>query len=258
MGTMGKAIAGIVIAALIIVVVLVTVVFRNLDDIIRQAIENTGSGVTQTEVSLDSARFTLQDGRGELHGLSIANPPGYQSASAFQMDQVALQVDPASLAGDVIVIREILVDGARLVAEQKALKTNLKELLENIEKSTGGAGEPAPEPAAEGAGVRLMVEKFSFTNSSASVLTEQWGEKSLSVPDIVMQDIGDKETGLTPEQLASTMTKALMKSAERAVSDYIENLARDAAKQELEKQIDSKLGEDDKAKLKGLKSMFDK
>jgi hypothetical protein len=258
MGTMGKVIAGLVVAGLVIVVLLVTVVFKNLDEIIRQAIENTGSEVTQTSVSLDRVAFTLQDGRGELHGLSIANPPGYKTGSAFQMDQVALQVDPASLAGDVIIVREILVDGAQLVAEQKALTTNLKELLENIEKSSGGEKPAEPAPAGEGADVRLMVEKFSFINSSASVVTQQWGEKSLSVPDIVMKDIGDKETGLTPEQLASTMTRTLMSRAEKAVTDYLETLAKDAAKKELDKQIDKNLSEEDKGKLKGLKSMFDK
>ena len=257
MGTMGKVIAGLVVAALVAVVLVVTVVFKNLDDIIRQAIENTGSEVTQTRVSLDSVVFTLKDGRGELHGLNIANPPGYTTKNAFEMGEIALQVDPGSLTGDVIVIKEVLVDGATLVAEQKALATNLKELLENIEKSSAGKKKPATE-AGESADVRLMVEKFSFINSSTKVVTQQWGEKSLSVPDIVMRDIGDKETGLTPEQLASTMTQTLMSRAERAVTDYLEKLAKDAAKQELEKQLDKNLNEDDKAKLKGLKSMFDK
>lgn len=259
MGSMGKVIVGLIIAALVVVVLVVTLVVKNLDDIIRQAIENAGTEVTQTRVSLEAAAFTLQDGRGELHGLSIANPPGYTSKNAFEMQQIALQIDPGSLAGDVIVVREVLVDGAVLVAEQKALTTNLSELLENIEQSTGGKpAESPPAETSEFADVRLMVEKFSFVNSSATVITQQWGEKTLPVPDIVMQDIGDKETGLTPEQLASTMARALLKRAERAVTDYLEKLAKDAAKKELEKQLGSKLSDDDKATLKGLKSMFDK
>lgn len=256
MGTTAKIIIGLVVAALIAVAVSLTMVVRNLDDIIRQVIEETGTEVTGTRVALDSAVLTLADGRGELHGLSIANPPGYTTDSAFQMSQVALQVDPGSLTGDVIVIQEVLVDGAVLVAEQKGLGTNLKDLLENIEQSSGGEKPPPEsEPVAD---VRLMVEKFSFINSSARLVTEQFGERELPLTDIVMKNIGDKKTGMSPEQLASAMSRELMKRAERAATDYLADLAKDAAQKELEKQLENKLGEEGSKKLKDLKSMFDK
>jgi uncharacterized protein involved in outer membrane biogenesis len=258
MGTMGKVIGGLVVAVLVAAVLAITLLVNNLDDIIRQVVETTGSEVTGTAVTLDSAKLTLTDGRGELQGLSIGNPPGYSSPNAFAMQQIALQIDPLSITGDVIVINEVLVDGAVLTAEQKGLNTNLKDLLNNIEAAAGPP--PASKPAEEdpAANIRLMVEKFSFVNSSATVVTEQWGEKSLDVPNIVMNDIGDKETGLTPQELANIMTKTLMKRTETAVTKYLEKLAKDAGKKELEKQLDKNLSDDDKAKLKGIKSMFDK
>lgn len=256
MGSMGKVIAGLIAGAVIIAVLLVTMVASNLDDIIRKAIETSGTEVMQTRVSLDAAVFTLKDGRGELHGLSVANPPGYTSKYALQMQQIALQVDPGSITGDVIVIKEVLVDGAQLVAEQKALATNLQGLLENIEANSGA--ETSPPPAPEGEPVHLMIEKFSFINSSANVITEQWGEKALPITDIVITDIGDKQTGLTPDQLAHTISQTLMRRAQSAVKDYLEQLARDAAMEELDKQLDDKLDDDQKKTLNGLKSMFDK
>ena len=205
-------------------------------------------------MTLDSATLSLQDGRGELHGLTIANPPGYDSAYAFRMEQVALQVDPLSLSGDVIVIKEILIDGAVLLAEQKATSTNLKELLDTM---GGSSAEPAT-PAESAGDVRLMVEQFSFINNRATLLTSQWGDKSLDIPDIRMSNIGDTETGLTPQQLANRMTTTLIKQAEQAVADYLEQLAKDAAQAELERQMDKNLSEDDKQKVNALKSMFNK
>ena len=47
----------------------------------------------------------------------------------------AVQVDPRSLTGPVIVINEVLVDGAQLTAEQKGTGTNLKQLMDGM-KST--------------------------------------------------------------------------------------------------------------------------
>ena len=259
MGTTGKIVAGGVVAVVAVVIVVATLVVSNLDDIIRKAVESVGTEVTGTRVSLDAVKFSLTDGRGEFHGLSIANPPGYTTENAFHMTEIAIQVDPGSLAGKVIVIDEILIDGALVVAEQKAVSTNLKELLANVEQS--GSQDPSSSAAAEdsaAAQVRLMVKKFSFINNSASIVTEQWGTKTLSIPDVNMQNIGDRETGLTPQELATTMTTALMRQAEQAAQDYLAKLVKDAAKKELEKQLDQNLDEDDKARLKGLKSMFDK
>ena len=59
MGSMGKVIAGLIAGAVIIAVLLVTMVASNLDDIIRKAIETSGTEVMQTRVSLDAAVFTL-------------------------------------------------------------------------------------------------------------------------------------------------------------------------------------------------------
>jgi uncharacterized protein involved in outer membrane biogenesis len=254
MGTVGKIGIGLVVAVIAVIAVVSSLVVSNLDGIIKQIIEDAGSKAIGTSVTLDSATLSLQDGRGELHGLTIANPPGYDSAYAFRMEQVALQVDPLSLSGDVIVIKEILIDGAVLLAEQKATSTNLKELLDSM---GGSSAEPAT-PAESAVDVRLMVEQFSFINNSATLLTSQWGDKSLDIPDIKMSNIGDTETGLTPQQLANRMTTTLIKQAEQAVADYLEQLAKDAAQAELERQMDKNLSEDDKQKVNALKSMFKK
>lgn len=103
-----------------------------------------------------------------------------------------------------------------------------------------------------------MVEQFSFINNKTTLISSQWGDKTLTIPDIKMNNIGDAETGLTPQQLANRMTTTLVKQAEKAVADYIEQLVEDAAKAELERQMDKNLSDDDKQKVNALKSMFKK
>jgi hypothetical protein len=254
----GKIVAGLVTAAVAVVAILVIVVFQNLDSIIKQVIEGVGTQVTQTRVSVSGVAFSISDGRGEIDGLSIGNPPGYQSKTAFDMNRVVVQVDPRSLTGGVIVIKEVTIDGAQLTAEQKGLKNNLQDLLANIEEAGGGqAAEPAPAESG-GSDVRLMLERFAFTNSAAAVITEQWGEQTLKIPDITMANIGDRETGLTPEQLAGRMVESLVKQTEKAVANHLEQLAKDAAKEEINRQIDKKIGAEDRKKLEGLKGLMKK
>ena len=253
MGKAAKIILGLLAVAVVVVGILTVLVFQNLDAIIKKVIEDVGSEVVGTSVTVSEVKFTLQEGRGEIRGLRIANPAGFSSPSAFEMAEIAVQLDPKSLAGPVIVINEVLVDGAKLTAEQKGTGTNLKQLMDGM-KSTGEEAAPPPDEATSD--VRLMLEKFSFVNSSATVKTEQLGDKTLKLPNIRMSDIGDKEVGLTPQQLAGRMLSTVIRQAERAVKDYLENLVKDAARKEVESRVDEKIGAENREKLEGLKGML--
>jgi hypothetical protein len=254
MGKAGKIILGLVVGVVAVVAILMVGIFQNLDGIIKQVIEGAGTQATGVAVRVADVKFTLQEGRGEIRGLTIANPPGYQSGNLFEMDEIAVQVELASLTGPVIVINEVLIDGARLIAEQKGTTTNVQELMDGMQS---GASEPAPE-AGEAGDVRLMLEQFAFLNSDSTLKTQQFGEKDLKLPDIRLSDMGDRETGLTPEQLAGQVLGAVVKQVEKAVAKYLEDMVKGAAKDEINKQIDEKLGAENREKLEGLKGMFKK
>ncbi len=249
-----KIVLGLVVALVAVVAVVMVLVLQNLDAIIKQVIEDVGSDVVGTPVRVSEVKFTLQDGRGEIYGLSIGNPPGFKSANAFEMDEIAVDIRPASLTGPVIVIDEVKIDGARLTAEQKGTTTNLTALLDGM--NTSSSAEPAPEPSGDPADVRLALKQFSFTNSSAAVETAQYGGTTLDMPGIRLANIGDEQTGLTPEQLASEMLSTVIKQAEKAVKDYFEDLVKDAAKEEVNKALDEKIGAENREKLEGLKGLM--
>ncbi len=254
---LGKMIGGLLLVGIAVVAILVFVGLSNLDAIIKSAVESVGPQVTKTSVSLDQAKFELTQGRGELQGLVVGNPAGFSSDYALSMERVAVEVDPASVTGPVIVIREILVDGARLIAEQKDLtNSNLQALLNNIKG--GGAGQDSGEAGQGSAGsdVRLMVEKFRFINSSAQVLTEEWGDKTLNLPDIKLANIGDKQTGLTPDELAEAVLKPVIEQAKRGVTKALESEVKAKAESKLKEKLSEKMSDEDSEKLDKLKSLL--
>jgi uncharacterized protein YoxC len=67
-----------IILALLLVVLAVGVVWvlRNLDDFVLGTIEDTGSRLTGTAVTLDSVELDLAAGSATLKGLVVDNPPG--------------------------------------------------------------------------------------------------------------------------------------------------------------------------------------
>jgi len=236
----GLAVLGLVVVA----VILFFFVFSNLNGIIKTVIEEVGSKVTQTEVSLKSVNLDLSTGKGEISGLLIGNPEGYSSDYAFQLDNIVLQIDLPSLTGPVVVIKEVTVDGAKLIVEQKGAESNLAKLLDNLDSSSKEEADTEskdPQQETSSTDVHLMMEKFAFINSSAKIIMEGSEEKALKIPDITRNNIGNKQTGLTPEKMAKEVLRSFIKGAVKAAGDYIKDLARQSMEKEsgLEKAKES-------------------
>ena len=236
------------------------IALQNLDKIIKQTIESVGSQTTQTPVKLAKVEVSLRSGRGELHSLQVDNPQGYSSAYAFLMDQVALQVDPESLLNEVIVIKEIKVDGAKLIAQHKNLQDlNLYTLAKNVQNAAPPASNTEqPQDPQVKTDVRLMIEKITFTNNHIQLISEQLGEQTLNMPTIDLANIGDKEKGLAPHELAKAILKPLLAQVSQHVKAELKTLAKGKGKEKLKELLDDKLTDEQKKKVDKLKSLFGK
>ena len=216
-----------------------------------------GTEVTGTRVTLDAVHLDLTSGRGTLHGLVVANPPGFSGDYAFSLGKVVVGVKPASLAEPVIVITEVSIEGARLIAEQKGASTNLDQILKNVERATSDSREqkPGEKPDSGAADVRLTMQAFAFVDTEATVISELKGEGSLKVPDVRRSDIGDPASGLTPAQMANRLLQAVIEEVNEAVEDYLADLAKEAAMKKIQKKMG--LSDDDvEAAKSGLEKLL--
>jgi len=248
----------IIVALLLVVLALgVAWVLRNLDDFVLGTIEETGSRVTGTAVTLDSVAIDLAAGSATLNGLVIDNPPGYSTDFAFALDTVRVDLDPASVTGSVVRLDDVTITGARLNAEQKGTATNLSTILQSV-RAASGEEAPPPDPE-DPTDVRLALSRFAFTDTKATLTTEQYGEASLRVPDVVRTGIGDPGTGLPPAELARQLLEAVLEEAQDAVggalADRAKDAATEAAKDKLKDRLD--LSDKDMDSAEGaLKSLF--
>jgi pyruvate/2-oxoglutarate dehydrogenase complex dihydrolipoamide acyltransferase (E2) component len=195
----------------------------------------------------------------------VAGQPSAAAASAAASTK-------ASSASGVSISKkaQVLVDEHGIDAEVFAGQGLVREvdvikyLETQVEAKQAAQESSAPEPAAtsasepaaaaSGGDVRLMLEEFAFTGTTATVTSSTLGKISLKMPAIRMQNIGDKETGLTPQQLANRMVKTLFKQVEASVGKSLKKMAKKAGQDALE----GNLSEDAKGKLDGLKSLFKK
>ena len=252
---------GLVIAAIAVIAIVVIIGLQNINGIVKAAVEKVGPQVTGTEVRLAEVDITLTEGRGTLQGLSIANPKGFSNNNVFSLGQITLQIDPVSITGDVIIIEELTISAAKVLAEQKNITdTNLQALLDNVTAGakngggkSGGASGDSSSPEQQ---IKLAVKQFSFNASELQLVTEQFGEKTLKLPTIKLNDLGSAEKGLTPQQLAHAILKPLLAQAKKAAQKELERLAKSEAEDKLKEKLSEELTDEQKGQVDQLKSLF--
>lgn len=256
-----KIVIGLIVAAIAIIAIVVVIGLQNINGIVKAAIEKVGPQVTGTEVRLAEVDITLTEGRGMLQGLSIANPKGFSNNNAFSLGEIALQIDPMSVTGDVIIIEELTISAAKLLAEQKNITdTNLQALLDNV---TAGANSGSADSSGSGSTsngdseqVKLAVKLFRFNASELQLVTEQFGQKTLKLPTIELNNLGSAEQGLTPQQLSQAILKPLLAQAKEAAKKELERLAKGEVEDKLKEKLSEKLTDEQKEQVDQLKSLF--
>ncbi len=257
-----KYLLGIILALAVVIGGVLYWGISDINQLVKKAVETVGPEVTKTEVSLSGADIKITQGRGVLNGLSIANPQGFSSDNIFAIDKIVVDVDPKAILDGVIVIDELTLDGADLLAEHKNVsETNLQALLNNIQGS-GSSSASESSSAEEGSDVRLAVKKLSVINNKVRLESEKLGSYTLDLPAITQSNIGDPAVGLTPAELGKAILKPILRNAEKAVKAKLETLAKEEVKDKAEEKLKEKLGdkvsEEDQEKLKSLKNMFGK
>lgn len=216
-------------------------VSQNIDGFVKEQIEIVGTEAVGTQVAVQEVKLNLREGGGRLSGLTIANPEGFSADSVFQMSGIEIAIDPTSLANDVYVINSITIDGASVLAEQVGGGTNLQAIMNGMNQEA--------QPAADSAqsDVRLAVNDVLFTNGSMTLRSDVFGERSLTIPDFSLKQLGTPQQGLTPNELGQEIATQLIGQVRDAVQDELRSLAVDAAKEKVQEKIDEGID-----KIKGL------
>ena len=223
---------------------------QGLDNLVKTMIERVGSDTTKTAVNVRDVKISLTEGSGNLGGLTIANPAGFTPGSLFSMENIGIKIDSASLTRDVYVIKEITVDGASILVEQIGGGTNLQALMNGMKPGEGVPAEPAPATSPESS-TRLAINEINFSSGSVLLKSDVFGERTLTLPDFALRDIGSAEAGLTPDQLGQAIGVQLIGEVRDAVADELKTIAREEATRKLKEKFGDATNEGIN-KLKGL------
>ena len=224
--------------ALVIVLVVGVAVYLGLDfflgSVVKAGVNGFGPRLTGTKVELGSASLSPLTGSGTLRDLVVGNPPGWSDQNAFSVGRVKIKVEPFSIFKDHIVIDEIVVDGPVFNYETKVVSSNIKDLLKGIKGFSSGKDAGKTPAAKNGQPIRFVVRKFRLTNGTARLGVGAAG-LPIPLPPISIDDLGAKEGGITPDQLAGVMMENVLSGIVAGTADALGKIGATAGATAAEK-----------------------
>ena len=154
--------------------------------------------------------------------LSDSRAKGFSSADAFAAGKIEVGISPSSLTTEVIRVTLIEVIAPQVTYESGSNGNNLDGLKRNAEASTGAGRKPAePKQKAAEPGKKLIIDRLVIRSAKLTYSSSLTMGKpvDLTLPDIVLNDIGKARGGVTGGELAKEVIGALSKQAAKSVAD---------------------------------------
>ncbi len=210
-----------------------------IDGIVRSSIEQIGSEMTETRVTVDGVSLSLLSGEGTITGFRVGNPEGYATAHALAVNDVYIKLDVRSLLTDEIVVEQIRVAAPFIVVEQKLTGNNLQTILNSINRKaakTEAPDAPTEKPPEETTDTRLVITHFLLTDGSVNLYTGIGGERKarVSMSAVELHDLGRDDSSPAAEQVIRQIAEKIIEQALKAsvgsgleqIRDAIEDLFR--------------------------------
>jgi hypothetical protein len=206
----------------------------NLGTLITRAVNEHSERVVGVPMQVGKVDISLLDGRASLSNFNIPNPAGFSSANSFELKQVIVQLDLESLRSDVIVIENITVNGAAVLAEELNSRINLKVLKDNLKQGGDGASASQTTEATQSELPKIAIAYFEFSDASARVTSGHFAEQQVAIPSVVLENIGTAKDGITLDNAADAIFQPLL-------ARIIEEVQRQALNQSINKAVEKEI-----------------
>ena len=134
------------IALAVIIVLTPVALYLVREPLIKMAINNIGTAVVKTDVSVENVSFKPFSGFMAIYGFKVANPEGFSNNNAIQIQEVRVRLSPKSLLSGPIQIQEVSVEEPEIRLEGGLKNNNLTALKDNL---PGGPATPAADEKSE-------------------------------------------------------------------------------------------------------------
>ena len=198
---------------------------QNLEPIVKKLVNQYGSQITGTNVSLDGFKLSLMQGSMSLQGLKVGNPQGYQQENILSIGEASVKLNIGSLRTNIIEVESINIVAPEVSYEIKDVtRNNVQDLLKNIEKNTSTSSKAETKPVQSEAKTdsttengqnskKVVIDRLNITEGKINLgasLGKQGTTATIPLPAIELKDIG-RENGKQGQSITETAVTILNK-----------------------------------------------
>ncbi|MFM2082875.1 MAG: hypothetical protein RL380_1566 [Verrucomicrobiota bacterium] len=219
-------------ALVVLTVAAVIAVFLSLNLLVKKGVETVGPPLTKSDVKLAHARLSPFSGSGQLTGLVVGNPAGYQSTNAITIGDLQVAVDIASLKTEVITIKTLRLQNPEITYEGGLTgKNNIRQLLDNLEAATSGGAKNSSASSGGRSGKKFVIQDVVIEGAKlhANLTGLVSKEITLPLPPIHLQNLGVAGQGLPIGEVVQQILAPLLASITDAMAKEAGALGKEAA-----------------------------
>lgn len=233
------------IAIVVLVLVVAAVIWKvgaNLDGIVAGMIEEVGTDVLKTRVTVSAVSLDLKEGKAVISGLTVANPPGYSPSNLLEVATVEVDLAFNSLPSNALNIQAVNIRNPVIIYEGDANGgSNLQTVLDNMEEDAPvTSGDNSTPGGSNHDEFKLIIDSLTFSGGRvmASSALKPGEVIEFELPDIRMKDIGRAEGGVTTDAVAEMVVRKLLRQTVRAAAkSELNNILEEKAKDVLGRLI---------------------
>ncbi|PCI54989.1 MAG: hypothetical protein COB36_09055 [Alphaproteobacteria bacterium] len=193
--------------------------YTNMDSLAKQLTEQIASDALGVPVHVGEMKITLEDLKIVVQDIRIANPKGYENPNAITIKSIVIDGD--NFSRDLLTFSHISVSGTHVNLEVDRNGTNLGDIKSNIANSSSptSSGHKNTGDHKEDS-IKVVVKKFSLTGAqiSPSVTLLEGDLPTVTVPDIHLTGIGQKENGILAEEAIAQIMDAVLQEFNKSAN----------------------------------------
>ncbi|MEX0723120.1 MAG: hypothetical protein WD357_08235 [Gracilimonas sp.] len=200
------------IAVILFIVSAVIVLTVTIDSAIKSGIEENGSELFQSVVTVEGVSISMFSGNGSIKGFKIRNPGDFSDEPALSIEEASIDIDLRSLLSDQVLINEIIIKSPELFFEQKGLEANLKTLNDNMNLAHDEPGEKT-----------IIIDYLHIEDGNVVVSTsiDRRRTAEANFSEITITDIGRDGNNSIKQSVRQIMEPLLQKAIGEAIKDGV-------------------------------------
>jgi len=186
-----------------------------LDGTVARYIERVGTETLGTAVHVGEVEISINEGKGRISALSVANPEGWQGGTAFKLAGIEVGIAAPSITADgPIVLTEVLIATPEVHLELDAAgRANLDQIRRQAGSASEASAGRTEEDASEDAR-KIRIDRLQLSAGTLSVDTSAVGgdRSELALPPVSLTEVGG-HTGTSPGRIAQAVVTAVIQQA---------------------------------------------